>query len=61
MANGDEDLEAKIRRDVTYIALIDAGKIGPFRVDALVATVFIEFSCTVKYGMHTVDRGIKEW
>ena len=55
----DEDLEAKILLDTTYIPLIDAGELGAFRFDTLVATSFIEFACPVKHGAHIVDRGLK--
>ena len=41
--DGDEDLESKLRRDVTSIAPIDSGELRDFRVDALVARAFIKF------------------
>jgi len=60
IADNNKELEAKLRRDITLIALIDRGDLRTIRVDTLTATAFIKFMYPVKYRVFVLDQGFKE-
>ena len=57
IANDDQELEAKIHRDITLIIRIDVEELGAIRADTLIVTTLIEFLYTVKYAVCILDSG----
>ena len=60
ITDNNEELEAKLCRDIILIILIDRGDLRAIRVDTLTATIFIEFIYLVKFTIFALDSEFKD-